>query len=74
MHPLAEDYTKLTDNELLERVTKINKVLSRAYNNSVLQQALLIKDGLVAEQMRRNQEMLEKLNKDRKLPDIIDIS
>lgn len=74
MHPLAEDYTKLTDNELLERVTKINKVLSRAYNNSVLQQALLIREGLMAEQMRRNQEMLEKLNKDRKLPDVIDIS
>lgn len=74
MHPLAEDYTKLTDNELLERVTKINKVLSRTYNNSVLQQALLIREGLMAEQMRRNQEMLEKLNKDRKLPDVIDIS
>lgn len=74
MHPLAEDYTTLTDNELLERVTKINKVLSRTYNNSVLQQALLIREGLMAEQMRRNQEMLEKLNKDRKLPDVIDIS
>jgi hypothetical protein len=74
MHPLAEDYIKLTDVELQERINKIMKVLRSAQNSSVAQQAMMLRDGLIAEQSRRNTEMLEKLNKDRKLPDVINIS
>lgn len=74
MHPLAEDYTKLSDAELQERISKIQSVLNRSMNNGVAHQALMLREGLIGEQMRRNQELLEKLNKDRKLPDVIDIS
>lgn len=74
MHPLAEDYTKLSDTELQDRINKIQSVLNRSMNNSVVHQAILIREGLLNEQMQRNQALLEKLSKDRKLPDVIDIS
>jgi hypothetical protein len=74
MHPLAEDYSQLTEVQLQERITKIHMVLMRNTNPLVTQQALLIREGLLEEQQRRNTEALEKLNKDRKLPDVINIS
>jgi hypothetical protein len=74
MHPLAEDYSTLTDVQLQEKLTKIQKILIQGAATSVAQQALLIRESLIAEQQRRNIEALEKLNKDRKLPDVIDIS
>ena len=74
MHPLADDYSQLTDAQLQERITKIHTVLVRNANPSIAQQAHLIREGLLEEQQRRNAEALEKFNKDRKLPDVINIS
>ena len=74
MHPLAEDYTQLTDVQLQERIGKIHLVLMRNGNPAITQQALMIREDLMAEQQRRNIEALEKINKDCKLPDVIDIS
>jgi hypothetical protein len=74
MHPLLQDLTTLTDQELQDRITKINTVLRGSGNGSVVQQAIMIRESLTAEQIRRNQALLEKLSKNQKISDAIDIS
>jgi|688.fasta_scaffold1130624_2 hypothetical protein len=74
MHPLLQDLTTLTDQELQERISKINMVLRGNGNGSVVQQAIMIRESLAAEQIRRNQALLEKLSKNQKISDVIDIS
>jgi hypothetical protein len=74
MHPLLQDLTTLTDQELQERISKINMVLRGNGNGSVVQQAIMIRESLAAEQIRRNQALLEKLSKNQKISDAIDIS
>jgi hypothetical protein len=59
MHPLLQDLTTLTDQELQDRITKINTVLRGSGNGSVVQQAIMIRESLTAEQIRRNQALLE---------------
>lgn len=73
MHPLVQDLTTLTDQELQERITKLNLVLRRSFNGDVTNQALLIRSALLEEQSRRNSKALESLNKN-KFTDVIDIS
>jgi hypothetical protein len=43
-------------------------------NGSVVQQAIMIRESLTAEQIRRNQALLEKHSKNQKISDAIDIS
>jgi hypothetical protein len=74
MHPLLQDLTTLTDQELQERISKINMVLRGNGNGSVVQQAIMIRESLTAEQIRRNQALLEKHSKNQKISDAIDIS
>jgi hypothetical protein len=74
MHPLLQDLTTLTDQELQDRITKINTVLRGSGNGSVVQQAIMIRESLTAEQIRRNQALLEKHSKNQKISDAIDIS
>jgi hypothetical protein len=74
MHPLIEDYTKLTDNELVEKITKISKIFHYANDPNLYNQVSMIYNSLLEEQTRRNVELLEKTNKTGKLSDIINIS
>jgi len=74
MHPLIEDYTKLTENELSEKITKISGIFRFASDPDLYNQVSMIFNSLMEEQTRRNMEFLEKSNKNGKLSDIIDIS
>jgi hypothetical protein len=74
MHPLAEDYTALNDTELQERINKISRVLRVARSGEVVNQALMLRQSLLAEQQRRYQELLEKSSNNSKLSDSINIS
>jgi hypothetical protein len=74
MHPLVEDFSKLTDSELQERINKISNVLRQTGNGSLVDQALMIRTVLLEEQERRYRELLEKSIKNNKMSDSIDIS
>lgn len=75
MHPLMEDLTGLSDTQLQDQMTKLNRVMRTTTNGEIAQQALMILDSLRAEQMRRYDEILEKAQKsNKKLSDSIDIS
>ena len=74
MHPLVEDFSKLTDAELQERLTKINRVIRQTGNGQVIAQAMLIRDALMEDQNRRYRELMDKSVNNTKLSDSIDIS
>lgn len=75
MHPLVEDLSKLTDDELAKRISKANNVMYSTSNLSVQRQAQLIYDQLLDEQTTRMnikfKQHLEKSNI--KLDEILDI-
>jgi len=78
MHPLTPDLTKLTDEELGNALSNLQKRLSFAYRTAKgeqVQQLQMIMEDYFNEQNRRNRKMLEDLEKNNpNFRDIIDIS
>ena len=74
MHPLFQDTTKLTDQEIEEKITKLRKVIRMTGNPSVIHQVQLCLGNLQEEQRARYEKMLADSIKDGKLNDVIDIS
>lgn len=78
MHPLAPDLSKLNDDELQTKILDLQGKLAFAYRmghtDLVLQMQLLL-DDFIYEQQKRNQKMLEDLQKNNKnFADKIDIA
>jgi hypothetical protein len=77
MHPLVDNLSELTDKELAEKMQKVMRVMQGGSRNGGLyQQAFMIYQNYIAEQQRRQQELLEELDKKsgHNFDDIIDIS
>ncbi len=76
MHPLTEDITKLTDEEIQKKLSKLYKVLQTTSNYGVRVQAEQMLEDYAQEQIRREdvkiQKQLEKAGSS--MDEIIDIS
>lgn len=69
MHPLAPDLSKLTDDELHKSRADLQSKLSFAYkmgHSSLVGQLHLLLDDYNLEVEKRNQKMLEQINKNTK--------
>lgn len=73
MHPLMPDCTKFTDNELQEKIARLNHIMRISTNCYVSHQAFLMLGMLNEEQYRRNTEALVKANNSQDLDNIINI-
>lgn len=77
-HPLSKDLSELSDAELAEKISKLNKRLTQSYrmgNNNLITQIRMLMNDYMEEQRRRDRVSLEKLmNKDDDTGGIIDIN
>jgi|ETNvirenome_6_30_1030629.scaffolds.fasta_scaffold145545_1 predicted MPP superfamily phosphohydrolase len=80
VHPLTPDLTKLSDNELAEKISELNKRLAGFYqmgnHNAINQVNMLMQDYLdeQSNRMRETQKKMEEENSDKGWNDIIDIN
>lgn len=78
MHPLAPDLTKLTDEELTNKISELNNRIMFAYrmgHTQLIMQMELLSEDFMFEQQKRNQKILDDLQKNNKnFADKIDIA
>ncbi len=66
MHPLTNDLSKLTDDELHKKREELQKRLTFAYrmgHSQMVNQLQMISEDYNAEVIRRNQKMMDEINK-----------
>ena len=73
VHPLAQDFSKLNDNELQEKLDDLNKKYWIA-TEPVRQQIILMLDSLKLEQENRRMAEKKQENADNNLDNLINIS
>lgn len=75
MHPLTGSFSELSDEELQQKMSKLQSARRFARDPNLARQAEMILDDLRQEQAKRSQKYLDQLaNKNKKnLSDIIDI-
>ena len=77
MHPLGPDLTGLSDDELHNKYSELQKRFGQAYRfgpQSIIPQLQMLMQDYQMEISLRNQKQLEELNKNGKGKGIIDIS
>jgi hypothetical protein len=62
IHPLAEDFSQLKDNEIEERIQSLTKKYFQTSNSSLKQQLAIFADLYKAELQSRRAKMLEQQN------------
>lgn len=80
-HPLTPNLHELSDSDLAEKISTINKRISAAYrfgNPQLLRQAQMMMEDYLDEQQRRQMEQMKKMQEQndsgKNWDDIIDIS
>lgn len=80
-HPLSKDLSELSDAELADKISKLNKRLMQSYrmaNQGLVTQIRMLMDDYTEEQRRRDRAALDKLMKtdddDKSHGGIIDIN
>lgn len=75
MHPLLPDVSNLSDDQLNQKISQIQRVLRSSQNGYLTQQAQQILLSLREEQSQRQAQALERaLSKNQKATDVINIS
>ena len=67
MHPLTNDLTTLTDQELLNKINEIQTKISMSYrmgNTQLITQLQMIYEDYLFENQKRQQKILDELQKD----------
>ena len=68
-HPLGPDFEKLTDKEILEKVSELTKRLNLAYrfgNDALIRQVSMLLEDFKQEQYNRDRIKNEKINENQK--------
>ena len=68
-HPLSPDFEKLTDKEILEKVSELTKRLNLAYrfgNDALIRQVSMLLEDFKQEQYNRDRIKNEKINDNQK--------